>query len=139
MKENLMKENKKMEEASMKTEDVDCMYFSKKTKKMYNSMEELKKAESEFLQKEQAEKQARNQKKAEAKEVEEAYANVVKVKKEAVKNIEAAEKNYNEKLHNFVNKYGSFHMSYSVGDTDKDFVSVVNSVLEDWPFKFFNF
>ena len=81
-------------------------YVSELTKKAYNSEEECLNAEEEFRRMQEERQAAQERKNAEraerAKEVEEAYKTAVE-----------ANKNYRDKLNEFVKDYGSFHMTYS--------------------------
>lgn len=83
--------------------------LSEKTGKTYATVDECMAAEKEFDDALEAEKKKKeelaNNRKARATEVEEAY-----------KAIGAAKKNYYQVLHNFINDYGSFHMTLNTGD-----------------------
>lgn len=83
-------------------------YYSEITKKPYDTVDDLKKAEAEVA----ASKEAENAKKAarskEAKEVEEAMNNA----KNAYEAAYAARKEANNKLNEFCKKYGSYHATY---------------------------
>lgn len=100
-------------------------YYSEELKKVFDSVEELEKAEKEYTIKKEEEAKALSLKKEEAKAVEDAYKNLVDTKKKAFKEIDEAEQIYIEKRNAFVKKYGSFHMTY----TDKDAQPLSN--LED--------
>ena len=91
-------------------------YYSEDLKKVFDSVDELEKAEKEASIKKEEEAKALSLKKEEAKAVEDAYRNLVDTKKKAFKEIDEAEQVYINKRNEFVKKYGSFHMTY----TDKD-------------------
>lgn len=83
-------------------------YYSEITKKPYDTVDDLKKAEAEILaskEKEDAKKAARAK---EAKEVEEA----MDVAKKAQEAAYVARKAANDKLNEFCKKYGSYHATY---------------------------
>ena len=87
--------------------------FSEKTNKEYATVEECQKAEKDFdtqkkVQEEKKAKLAENRK-ARAKEVEDAF--------QAIKD---AEKKYVRLRNDFVKDYGSFHMTFSNSDLDSD-------------------
>ena len=112
-------------------------YYSEELKKIFDSEKELEKAESAFAL-EKAEKEKKLEvKKAEAKKVEDAYKKVLEIRKEAYKQIEDAENEFYKLRQEFVDKYGSWHMTYTNKDgEDKFYVSDtfnwVNEVMKDF-------
>lgn len=83
-------------------------YLSEKTNKAYSSIDELKAAEKEFDAK-QAQLEKKNaERKARAKEVEDAYKAIIE-----------ARKNYNDLLNKFIKDYGSYHYSVSTIDNSR--------------------
>lgn len=79
-------------------------FYSEKLNKLFDSAEALEKAESELEAKERRAKELEEKKASErkvlAKEVEDAY-----------RAYKAAQKAYDQKLLDFIEKYGSFHMT----------------------------
>lgn len=73
-------------------------FYSEQTKKLYDSKEELDKAESALATKKEAEFAKKAERTAAAKEVE-----------DALKKARDAQKEADKKLANFCKKYGSFH------------------------------
>lgn len=88
-------------------------YYSEITKTMFNTVEELQKAEAAVIKREKekadAEKAKAAQRATRAKEVEKAF-----------KDAEAARRKAAKLLQDFTKDYGYFHMSYSLDDTDEE-------------------
>ena len=91
-------------------------FYSEKTKKLYDDEKSLAEAEAALAEKEAKEAEKLKVKKDEAKAVEEAY-----------KKIKEAQKEYYKLRDAFIDKYGSFHMTY----TDKDKKGVTTRSLFD--------
>ena len=88
-------------------------YYSDITKKLYDTTEELEKAEKEIVDKNSA-------RKADAEKVDKAY-----------KEFAEARKNYNNELYAFCKKHGAYHKTIK----DED----INSETSPWDiFSFFN-
>ena len=87
-------------------------YYSDTLKKLYETEEELKKAEQEFNEKHALELKKKEERASRAKEVEDAY------------------KKYLELRAQFVKDYGSYHMTI----TDKDLKNVPISLLDFFDF-----
>ena len=85
-------------------------FYSEKTQKLYNSIEELKNAEKELAKQEEEEKAKRDARAKRAKEVEDAY------------------KHYKDLLDAFIKDYGSYHMS--INDSN----SIFDLFFNHWPF-----
>lgn len=80
--------------------------YSEKTNKKYDSVEACVEAEKAYEEQQKAEKERLASERAvRAKEVEDAYQKAVNARKE-----------YDAVLENFVEDYGSFHMSIHSGD-----------------------
>ena len=77
-------------------------YLSEKTNKAYNSIEELSAAEKDFDAKQAQIEKKNSERKSRAKEVEDAYKDILK-----------ARDKYNELLDKFIKDYGSYHYSVS--------------------------
>ena len=101
-------------------------YYSDKTKKMYDDIPALAKAEEEFdkaVEEAEKKKAEEEKKKAELKEVRAARAKEVD---EALKEAREAEKKANALMREFIADYGSYHYSY----TDKETIPV-NSIWDN--------
>ena len=85
-------------------------YYSEKTQKLYNSEEELNKAEAALIKVQEEEKAKKDARAKRAKEVEEAY------------------KNYKKLLNDFIKDYGHFHMTINEPESVFDFL------FNRWPF-----
>ena len=86
---------------------------------LFDTEEDLKKAEKDYQlsKKEQDKKLAI--KKAKAEEITKAYKHIEEVKKTCRDMIKQAEDEYLKKRQEFINEYGSFHMTYSNQDGDE--------------------
>ena len=106
------------------------VFYSEKLQKYFDSEEECK-AEEEKFDKALAEKeQAKEARAKDASDVEEAYRNALAVRKEvsriiadAKREVDEADREYFKARREFVNKYGSFHMTYS-SDSDDGYITV---------------
>ena len=76
-------------------------YYSDKTKKVYDEVADLEKAEQAFDEAHAAELKKAAERKARAAEIE-----------AALKEVRAAEDKYNTLVRNFVKDYGSYHVTY---------------------------
>ena len=85
-------------------------YYSDKTEKLYESVEDLQKAEKALVKQEADEKAKRDARAKRAKEVEDAY------------------KVYKDKLEAFIKDYGNFHMTLNNANSLFDFF------FNHWPF-----
>lgn len=83
-------------------------YYSELTKKPYDTVEDLKKAEAEVLSSKEKEDAKKAERAKEAKEVEEAMDKARKAREVACE----ARKRANDKLNEFCKKYGSYHATY---------------------------
>ena len=88
-------------------------YYSNELKQVFDSLEELKAAELKLHEEQEAKEKARLVKSEDAKVVEDAYKHLLEVKAKAAKEIEEAEKMYYEKRNQFIQKHGSYHMTYT--------------------------
>lgn len=110
------------------------LYYSKKTKKLYETVEELEAAEKAYdEERAEAEKKVA-EKKDRAKAIEEAYKHAQEVRKAAAEMIKEADKKYYDLRNAFIKDYGSFHMSYSekVDDAEDAAISALSRVLSGW-------
>lgn len=107
-------------------------YYSDVTRKLYDTVEELSKAEAAVARAEQERKAEAEKKKA---ELAKKQAEQTKLKEqraaraqeitEAIKVRDEAQKKVNELVNNFVKDYGSYHYTWSsdfIGDTFKTMV-----------------
>ena len=117
-------------------------YFSDMTNKVYESVEELEKAEKELTEKLENEAKAKKEALAKergdrAKEVEDAIKELNNLRKDCAKQIEEKQKQVNELVDNFVKDYNYFHMSYKSSD---DMPSLAfTSFTKPWSSFFDNF
>jgi hypothetical protein len=87
--------------------------YSDKTKQYYDTEAKAQEAEAIFDKKQNETSKTAEEKKAAAKEVEDAYKHMLDVDRQASKMIDDAENVYYKAREKFINKYGSFHMTYS--------------------------
>ena len=105
-----------IKEKEVKEESYDVVYRSKLLNKEFTDLEELKKAEADYNAVHEVEIKKAEERKAAAKEIEEAYKHAMAVRKEAKEAIRKADEEYYKLRDEFVNKYGSYHVSYSNKD-----------------------
>lgn len=125
-------------------EEVGYGYYSKLLNKPFDSIDELKEAEDEYNKEHEAELAKAREKKSDAHEVENAYKNYIKTVEETNKHLKDVtemirkqqEEVYNEYIeakNKFIDKHGSFHMTYvnkePKVDTN-DTIKNVNKLLE---------
>lgn len=79
----------------------------------FDSPKELEKAEKAYDEEHALEIRKADERKAEAKKVEEAYKATLEARRKAGKEIDEADKAYREARDAFVEKYGSYHMTYT--------------------------
>lgn len=85
-------------------------FYSDKTKKLYDSVEQLETAETEYDRAHAAEIAKQKERKARAEEIN-------KARKDAIN----AQKHYNELVNKFIKDYGSYHATYT--DDDETFLT----------------
>ena len=102
------------------------VFYSEKLKKYFDTEKECVEAEKAYDQANIEKEKAKAKRTEDAKAVENAYKNSIEVRKEAAKMIEEANKlveeadqKYYAARREFINKYGSFHMSYSNVDGEE--------------------
>lgn len=83
-------------------------YYSEKTMKVYDDVEQLNTAEKEYDEAHAAEIAKRKERKARAEEINDA-------RKDAIK----AQEHYNELIKQFVKDYGSYHATYTDENSGK--------------------
>ncbi len=92
-------------------------YYSEVTKKMYDSVRDLEKAEREI-------KDKNDERKTAAAAVEKAYDELVNVHKKASDEVAAAREKYSKTLNDFCSKYGAYHQSIKSTDFDTSWESL---------------
>ena len=122
-----MAKNEKVEGRSLpdlpeKHGNADFMVYSKLLQKPFDTLEELKTAEDAYNKANEEKLRLTAEKKTRAKEVEEAYLEYQKVRKEAYKKISEAEKKWVELRDKFAKDYNGYHMTY-VNNNGKECVT----------------
>lgn len=118
-------------------ETNDYGFYSRKLSKVFDSIEDLKSAESEYEAAQKAELAKKDQKKELAHLVEDAYKNYVTVVSEESKKLEEAQRAYNEAVaaaknkylearNDFIETYGSYHMTFKDNEPVVDTVKHVS-------------
>ena len=100
-------------------------YYSDVTKKLYETAEELNKAETAVVKAEQERKAALEKKQAEQAKLKEQRAARAQEVTEAIRVRDEAQKKVNELVNNFVKDYGSYHYTWSSDFIDDVFKTVV--------------
>jgi len=110
------------------------LYYSKKTKKLYETVEELETAEKAYDEEHAEAEKKVAEKKDRAKAIEDAYKHAQEVRKAAAEMIKEADKKYYDLRNAFIKDYGSFPMSYSekVDDAEDAAISALSRVLSGW-------
>lgn len=101
-------------------------YYSEITKKVYDSVDELNKAEEAVNEKTNARKKA-------AEEVDKACTHYIEVKRECDKTVEEARKHYEKALADFCSKYGVYHKSFKFDENDK-LTSSLSTLIDNFLF-----
>lgn len=123
-------------------------YFSDMTNKLYETAEELEKAEKELTEKREQEAKAKAEAEAKkealtkergerAKEVENAIKDLNDFRKECAKQIDEKQKRVNKLVDDFVKDYNYFHMSYKSADDMPNLT--FTSFTKPWSSLFDNF
>lgn len=94
-------------------------YYSEKTKRIYESVEELKEAEKKFDELKVEEQKKKEDKAKRLQEIESAY-----------KSVESATEKYNALVADFVKDYGYYHNSIVRVNRPK---SLVDLLINSWP------
>ena len=100
-------------------------YYSDVTRKLYETAEELNKAETAVVKAEQERKAALEKKQAEQAKLKEQRAARAQEVTEAIRVRDEAQKKVNELINNFVKDYGSYHYTWSSDFIDDVFKTVV--------------
>ena len=93
-------------------------YLSEKTNKVYESVEELQKAEKNFDSAKEAEDKKKQERADDDKKVADAYSKALE-----------ATKAYEDTLEQFIDKYGSYHHTITEEDEDSDDKHPLGSIL----------
>lgn len=131
-------ESTKENEMSVAQKEAIC-YKSKLLNKYFDDYGELVKAEDAYTKAHAAELEAAEKRKTRAKEIEEAYKEVIATRKEAKAILDEANKKasdlirtsedkYTKLKNDFIKDYHSFHMSFT--DTDGNTVVSVSDFLD---------
>lgn len=88
-------------------------YYSRELKQVFSSLEELQAAELKLHEEQETKEKLQIEKKERAKEVEDAYLELQKIKEEAYANISKAEEKYLELRDKFARDYNGYHMTYT--------------------------
>lgn len=91
------------------------VYRSKLLNKYYESYEDMLKDEAEYKRQNEEKLKLAEERKADAKAIEEARLKAIQTRKDAAEMIRKAEEEYNKLLNDFVKKYGSYHVTYYDG------------------------
>lgn len=100
-------------------------YYSDVTRKLYETAEELNKAETAVVKAEQERKAALEKKQAEQAKLKEQRAARAQEVTEAIRVRDEAQKKVNELVNKFVKDYGSYHYTWSSDFIDDVFKTVV--------------
>lgn len=100
-------------------------YYSDLTRKLYETAEELNKAETAVVKAEQERKAALEKKQAEQAKLKEQRAARAQEVTEAIRVRDEAQKKVNELINNFVKDYGSYHYTWSSDFIDDVFKTMV--------------
>lgn len=101
-------------------------FYSDLTDKAYDTKAEFFKAEEEYKKQQEAEKKKVDEKKARAKEVEDAYKAWLETNKKANTMVQEAKNHYLDLRDKFASDYGSYHMTYSNNGVEE------KCTVDDW-------
>lgn len=87
-------------------------FYSEKLSRLYDSEEELHKAEKEAEDQESAKAALSKQKKERAEAIRKAFQKSQDVRSQAIQDIKKADSEYRQLVQAFIRDYGSYHMSY---------------------------
>ena len=111
-------------------------YYSKVLQKPFDSLHELQEAEAEFNRVHALELKKKEEKAADAKEVQDAYKAYLATIEETNKKVFEAKRKYLELRNAFIEKHGSYHQSY-YKDNKHEIVTVsdlIDEALKSFPF-----
>lgn len=92
-------------------------YYSNLLKKPFDSINELKNAEKDYLKKHEEDELKQNEKREKAKAIEDAYKHSLEIRKDCDLKIKEADSAYLKLRDEFVKDYGCFHMTYRDSDS----------------------
>ncbi len=110
---------------------ADIVYRSKLLNKYFEDYDELVKEETEFKKQKEEKEKAKLEKTNDAKKVEDAYKHLLEVKSKAAKEIKEAEDMYYKERNQFIEKYGSYHMTYT-NNNGEESLSVSDLIDSVW-------
>ena len=109
------------------------LYYSKKTKQMYETVDALEEAEKAYdAEKAERERQAA-ERKSRADEVRKAYEHAQEIRRAAAEMITEADKEYYALQNKFVQDYKVFHSSvYETRAADDNVIGLLGTTLAAW-------
>lgn len=107
-------------------------FYSEKLNKLFDTTDELHAEEKKYDDSLAAKNKLSETKRIRAKEIEDAYKNVVMVRDEASKKIKEADDKYNTLVDNFIKDFGSYHLTYNSDNkgTEVTVSDAINSLYD---------
>lgn len=102
-------------------------FYSEKLNKLFDTIDELHAEEKKYDDSLIAKNKLSETKRIRAKEIEDAYKNVVAVRDAASKRIQEADNRYNTLVDNFIKDFGSYHFTYN-SENRQDPVTVSDTI-----------
>ena len=96
-----------------KQEVVSYGYYSKLLNKPFDTLDELKQAEDAYHKANEEKIKLAEEKREDAKKVEDAYKHLLEVQKKAQAEIKEAEDMYLKERNSFIQKHNGYHMTYT--------------------------
>ena len=106
-------------------------YYSDKLNRLYDSEEELHKAEKEVEDQESKKAALSKEKKERAEEIRKAFQKSQDVRSQAIKDIKKADSEYSQLVQAFIRDYGSYHMSYYSSNNNPRVYISTSDLLEN--------
>ena len=121
-----------------KNEVVSYGYYSKLLNKPFDTLADLEAAEAEYRKANEEKLRLAEEKRADAKKVEDAYKHLLEVKKKAQEEIREAEEMYLKEQKSFIQKHKGYHMTYTNrnGEESLSVSDLVDSFFACTPFWF---
>lgn len=105
-------------------------YYSEKTNKVYNTVDELTKAEFQLKEEENRQKILKEREEAKKKELAEARKTRAAEVETAFKTMVDAQKAYKKVLQDFIDDYGSYHYTTTTADNIPSLFDIFNPVFK---------
>ena len=105
-------------------------YYSDKTMKVYNTVDELTKAEFQLKEEENRQKILKEREEAKKKELAEARKTRAAEVETAFKTMVDAQKAYKKALQAFIDDYGSYHYTTTTADNIPSLFDIFNPVFK---------